>query len=284
MTSETARDRIRRLQREWAEQRGLAVDALGYLPDYASNLRAPFSPKALKAFSTGAGSELEDSAKGGPAKMRALHSSAALAANVFDYFSDRDAQPLASALGVSGRPTAIDFEVPLSTGSGGIPPHLDLVIRLQGGGLAGIEAKFTEWMVKKSKQAEKLSPYVSVDGKSSYWSRAELPSAHKLVKMILGTPDTFQVLDVPQLLKHALGLKRAARGKAWSLIYLYYEGGGEIAERHDSELAQFSAAVGAELHFSALTYQSVISDLVREPSALDPAYVAYLRERYIALA
>ncbi len=281
MTDETGRDRIRRLQREWAEARGLAVDAKDNLADYRQNLRTSLSKRAVDAFSIGATAELVDSANGGPAKMRALYSSAALAVNVFDYWLSHDADPLLRALRVNGKPMSLEFEAPLRTGYG-TPPQLDVLIRLSGGGLVGIESKFTDWMTKKSKQAEKLSPYFQVDGSSSYWSRAGLAASHQLAKSILHTPDTYQVLEVPQLLKHALGLHKAAGQKPWSLLYLYFAGSGDIARTHDDELARFTAAVGHEVHCSVMTYQALFASIERMPSDVDPEYVAYLRERYFA--
>lgn len=281
MTDETGRDRIRRLQREWAEARGLAVDAKDNLADYRQNLRTALSKRAVDAFRISATAELVDSANGGPAKMRALYSSSALAANLFDYWSSRDAGPLLRALHIDGTPTSLEFEAPLRTGYA-TPPQLDVLIRLSGGGLVGIESKFTDWMTKKSKQAEKLSPYFQVDGSSSYWSRAGLAASHKLAKSILDTPDRFEVLDVPQLLKHALGLHKAAGQKPWRLVYVYYAGSGAIATSHDDELARFTAAVGTEVHFSSMTYQALVASLVNAPSDVDAEYVAYLRERYFA--
>ena len=79
-------------QRRWALQSVLHPDARGYLGDVAANLRAPMSARTLAAFENADGSELCD--RGGtPAKMRALHSSSALAVNVFAYWEDRPSHP-----------------------------------------------------------------------------------------------------------------------------------------------------------------------------------------------
>lgn len=278
-SDETARDRIRRLQREWATNRGLSVDARGYVSDYRKNLRVNLSPRALKAFSQGADSELRDGPNDSPAKMRALHSSSALAVNVFDYWVTRDASPLLGTLGIEGTVASMEFETPLKTGFGGIPPHLDVLFRLDGGRLVGVEAKYTEWMSKKSKQPEKLIPYFHVDG-TSFWSRAGLDGAHTLAKSIVDKRTVFEVLDVPQLLKHILGLRVAAVGKPWSLLYVYYAGAGEIAELHATEIQKFTDAVGAAAGFTALSYQTVFASLAEVPGNIDQAYMAYVRERY----
>ena len=71
---------------KWATARGLSPAENGYLPTYQDNLFHQLSETALASFARGSGNELVDAA-GRPAKMRALHSSSALAVNVFDYFA-----------------------------------------------------------------------------------------------------------------------------------------------------------------------------------------------------
>jgi hypothetical protein len=88
---------VRRDQERWARAQGYAVDARGYLKTVELNLREPLSARARAAFDAGDGGELSDS-RSRPAKMRALHSSSALAVNVFDYWTAHDPAPLAKAL------------------------------------------------------------------------------------------------------------------------------------------------------------------------------------------
>jgi len=73
--------------RTWAARAGLVADGKGYLPCVEDNLFRPMSPGARTTFDRGSGSELKDR-NGVPAKMRAVHSSSALAVNVFDYWSE----------------------------------------------------------------------------------------------------------------------------------------------------------------------------------------------------
>ena len=82
----TSKSEVMAGQVAWARSEGLAPDSRGYLASYEENLFQPLSPTAKTAFELGCGSELKDRT-GSPAKMRALHSSSALAANAFDFWS-----------------------------------------------------------------------------------------------------------------------------------------------------------------------------------------------------
>lgn len=84
-------------QRKWAEAQGLRPDSRGYLPDVASNLLKPMTTKTKSAFERGSGSELKDTPTR-PAKMKALHSSSALAVNVFDSWVSQENSRLQKAL------------------------------------------------------------------------------------------------------------------------------------------------------------------------------------------
>src|SRR5688500_7991905 len=83
-------------QRAWAMGQGLDIDSASYLNTVDVNLRQPLSEELRLAFSRGDGGELLDTAKK-RANMRALHSSSALAVNVFDFWTRRDARRLLDA-------------------------------------------------------------------------------------------------------------------------------------------------------------------------------------------
>jgi hypothetical protein len=265
------------VQRAWAARQGLAFDARGYLVEVRSNLRDALSPDTEAALNRGSGSELRDQ-PGRAAKMRALHSSSALAVNVFDFWSARDLDRVLAALGVEGRGTGLSFEEKLPTGARGTPPHLDVVIRLEDGRLVGVESKFTEWMTAKRDIAASLAPYV--DGEASSWSRVGLHASHRLVTAVRAGSETFLHLDVPQLLKHALGLHRAA-SSGWYLRYVYFDAPGAARRAHASEIARFERAVGDELRFRALSYQEFVASLGPARGESEAAYLGYLRHRYV---
>ena len=91
-----AEQSIRDQQMAWAGSKGLSFNSRGYVYELEANLREPLSAHARSAFGRGAGSELQS-------HMKALHSSSALVANFFDYWTDRDKAPLLSALGIDDR-------------------------------------------------------------------------------------------------------------------------------------------------------------------------------------
>jgi hypothetical protein len=261
-------------QRLWAAQAGLSVDERGYLPDVAQNLFGGLSDEVRAAFEQADGAELKDR-EGGPAKMRSVISSSALAVNVFQHWALNDPAPVGRALGLSAAVTKIEFEGRMPTGAGGTPPNLDVVITTADGGIVGIESKFTEWMKPSTKYGANLEPYFRSD--FSLWASAGLASCDRLAKAVHDGSERFAYLNVPQLLKHALGLNRAKPG-AWSLYYLWYDADGDAGLRHRDEVDRFAQEVGQELRFRAISYQAFLREFFVSPD-LD-AYFEYLRRRY----
>ena len=94
---------------------------------------------------------------------------------------------------------------------------------------------------------------------------------------------TFLQLNVPQLLKHALGLQRGVPESAsWHLRYLYLDTECPAQPVHAGELARFIEAVGDELRFAALSYQERVSGLGAPGSQDDLEYRQYVTQRYFA--
>lgn len=279
MRSRPAHNDVLGAQCAWAERHDLEPDPRGYLARYELNLRDALSPAALTAFQNGSGAELIDRA-GHAAKMRALHSSSALAVNVFDFWTERvqrDGTRILRALGTDGGATRLEFERKLPTGARGTPPNIDVVITRDDTRLIGVESKFTEWMSPKEALATSLHPYVN--GGASFWLRAALPATHQLVEGMLAGEEVFRYLDVPQLLKHALGLTRKS-APGWELRYLYFDALCAARNAHSSELDRFQAAVGSELRFRAITYQAFVDRLQPPRDEEEVAYFEYLSERY----
>jgi hypothetical protein len=266
-----------RMQRSWAVSRGLKPDTRGYLADVAANLFRPLSATTLAAFEEGGGSELKDRARA-PAKMKALHSSAVLAVNFFDYWADRDCAPLLQALGIDEpSPGPLRFEAKLPTGLTGNPPNLDVLFELESGVLIGIESKFTEWLGRKRQGRELFKPKYFENG-AELWVRNGLPRCQSLVADLVSGATMYRTLDVAQLLKHALGLA-VNSAASFTLYYLYYDLPCPASKTHREELWAFAERVGAELRFEALTYQELFQRLSVSGRA-DQDYLAYLESRY----
>jgi hypothetical protein len=265
-------------QREWASSANFNIDEKGYLPDYESNLFMPMNKMTHDAFEKGSGSELLDKDKS-PAKMRAVHSSSALAVNVFDYWVSESNHCLLSALDIDDDAKAtIRFEGKYPTGLGGNPPNLDVVLELDNGKVIGIESKFTEWFTPKTQSKTPFKDkYFSFE--QGVWARVDLPDSQKLAEKMQQSEVVFRHLDAPQLLKHALGLATSI-GNKFCLFYVYFDYKGNVGEIHRQEIQQFSGMVGGELAFKALSYQTLIGRLVANKAGSD-AYRSYLRNRYL---
>jgi len=263
-------------QREWALRVGLNVDARGYLDDYAPNLRVPLSQKAKRSFDDGSGSELKDTPSR-PAKMKALHSSSALAVNVFDYWLDSGTSVLQSALGLEPVPVNITFEKQYPTGLPGNPPNLDVSLEYAGGKAVGIESKYSEWLNPKSKNKAPFKDKYFDDG-SALWKDSGLPNCQQLAEAMREKEVYFRHLDVAQLLKHVLGMATQL-GDKFSLYYIYYDWNGPESDAHGEEVERFASMVGEEVRFKTKSYQEFFNAL----NCDDADYMNYLRDRYFSV-
>ena len=257
----------------WARSKGLSFDSRGYVYEVEANLLKPLSAHARAAFGRGAGSELQS-------HMKALHSSSALVANFFDYWTDRDKAPLLSALGIDAHDVqSLDFEARFPTGLGGTPPHLDVAITLESGAVIGVESKFTEYLSRSTKGKSSFKP-AYFPPSSGLWASKGLSQCQALAEELHDHQHRFEFLDPWQLLKHTLGLARHS-GANFSLWYLYYDRLGERSDGHKREVQTFANRLGKEIRFKALTYQEVYHRL-KESDQPDPKYLDYLRARYFS--
>ena len=261
-------------QKAWAKSKGLSFNSNGYVSDVETNLRRPLSACALKGFSKGAGSELAG-------HMKALHSSSALVANLFDYWTGRDKTVLLSALEIdAGNAESLEFEAQFPTGLDGTPPHLDVAIALSSGVVIGVESKFTEHMGRSTKDKSKFEPSYFPHGRG-LWEDVGLPRSQGLAEELHDRRHKFEYLDPWQLLKHTLGLATQLHDR-FSLYYLYYDHPGQRSETHKREIGCFASRVGKEVRFKAIPYQEVFGRL----SALGWTdaeylnYIDYLGARY----
>ena len=282
----SAQQEIKDAQKAWAERHRIEFDERsrgGYVRDCKDNLWGKdLSDRALAGFSQGSGSELKT-------KMKALHSSSALVANFFDYWTDEDDKtPLLKALGIYASSAASlhyekQFHTPLSEQGPGNPPNLDLAIELSPHLTIAIESKFTEPFSRSTKdESEFKKAYFPNSG--GLWMEKGLPECQVFAEELHRELRQFSFLDVPQLLKHALGLATQL-GDKFSLYYLYYDWPGESQEarkrskKHKEEIERFADRVRDEIRFKALTYQEVYYRL-RASEQAEPEYLEYLGNRY----
>ncbi len=261
-------------QRAWAEGEDISVDSDGYVLKVEENLFLPMSPATLMELSDGSGNELGDLGRRG--KMQALHSSSALAYNVFEYWRQQeDREPLRHALGLGSSIASIRFEGKFSTGLGG-PAHVDVVLEV-GDRTVGVESKFLEPFWSTTPYATFSKRYFA-DG-IARWTDIGLPRCQALAEQVYTGDLEFLRLDVPQLLKHALGLWKLG-GREASLWYLYLELAGKVGARHRMELERFEQSAGEEIGFKALSYDQVMGRLREFGEAGHGKYLSYLENRY----
>ena len=266
-------------QTRWAKSKGLETTN-AYLGSLADNLREELSRGALTDFQRGSGRELRTRGIK-PPRMQALRSSAALSANVFDYWRSRDPYPLQYALHLRDRITRISFEENFPTGLNGNPPNVDVMIRLEDYQYVAIESRFTEWLTVRDRTVE---PKYFADGQK-LWLAAGLPKCQALADLLqedspFQESSPFQHLDVPKILKHALGL--ATKTGLFEVFYLYFDWQSPESGAHAKELARFAEAIGDEFRFRVMTYQEMFARLAHSVRPEDGAYMDYLTGRYAA--
>ena len=234
--------------------------------------------RTKSAFDSGSGSELQDTPSR-PAKMKALHSSSALAVNVFDSWVEGDKTALQTALQLDTAITAISFETQYPTNLTGNPPNLDVTLELADGFTIGIESKFSEWLTPKSTSKEPLKSKYFPSGEG-LWGQRGLPKSQLLAEQMNKGDVQFRYLDAAQLLKHALGMATQL-GDRFSLYYIYLDWPGKESALHAEEIGQFADLVDPELEFRVITYQQLLSGF-QGASGVDTDYLEYLCERYEA--
>jgi hypothetical protein len=275
----TSAQQIDATQATWAADRPRDTRWVQYLQTTRANLFLAETPAGLSAashadFTKGDGAELQDS-KSRPAKMRALASSSALAANFFDAWRDAEKGALTKALALPSAIASLRFEYkpqgyPVRPRS----PNLDLLLVLADGIGIGVESKFSE-------------PYRSTDGWSGLaaryfpasdplWESVDMPGAQRVAERF--RPDWIH-LDVPQLLKHLLGLASDPTRPS-ILLYLWFDTGLPDARDHQAEIDRFGDDIsGGSVQFRAISYQQVFARIGREDEPV-PGWHDYMRARY----
>jgi len=216
-------------QTEWAKNNGLALigskGARGF-PAYTTrledNLFQPLLPAVRAAFEAGDGDELGSSDS--PGKMQAVHSSSALAVNVFQYWAAvSDVPVIAAACRLCRRGSQVSCNMrfeekyPIDD-SFGYHPNIDVVLhnsptaKIQ---RFAIECKFSE-AYGTYKHAGLKDKYLDLSGA---WD--DLPKLRHLAESISPTDDRYKHLHPAQLIKHILGLRRHCGHTGFRLLYLW---------------------------------------------------------------
>lgn len=275
-------------QRAWAVRKGISLQgsaggrgAPNYTLSVGENLLGgELHPTVAASFHAGAGGEL----KGPIPTMSALHSSAALAVNLFQYWVVRDdLATLATILEVPSRGiTKGSFEeqfpvcdAPEARGFVR-SPHLDFAMQYADGGCVGIECKLFEPYGRLA-HTPLRKPYLDLP---DAWH--DIPEWRRLAEQLAVDSAGYHRLGAAQLVKHVLGLKFGRPADKVRLLYLYCDAIGDDATQHRDEIQRFEAAVsGGAVRFVPLSVQEFVLRAVRRVRAEHPAYVDYLAERYL---
>lgn len=276
-------------QTAWAKNRGLALIGSkvergmpAYTTELDDNLFQPLLPAVRASFLAGDGGELI----GYPAKMQAVHSSSALAVNVFQYWQAiGQAHVIVAACGLCKPGAAAHYRLhfeekhPIAPGLGK-PPNIDVVFHNHAPGAKverlAVECKFSEAYGMHTGAGLK-EKYLALPG---LWD--DIPHLRVLAERISPLDSIFAHLHPAQLIKHILALKGQCGTGGFRLLYLWYDVVGGQGDRHREEVAQFAAVAKADgILFYALTYQELIARLDAKHRVAHPAYIAYLTARYL---
>lgn len=161
------------------------------------------------------------------------------------------------------------------------PPHLD--VEFTGPIPLAIESKFTETYHRETRRDNKDTHLHVYLEHRDIWNG--IPKVKALAESIVqqsGARTDFEYLDVPQLIKHILGLKGSNSGPFY-LLYLWYKINSNEAKQHEEELARFSTSMKDENSFQTMTYQDLFNRIGHLPD-VDSAYIKYLEQRYFSVS
>ena len=169
--------------------------------------------------------------------------------NAFARFKDNLAH-LSLAGGSDFETVSFEFRCPTGL-RGGRPAYLDLLA--QGpAGIVAVESKCTEHLAPKVPSfSPAYAEQIRDERRAGVWFRA--------METMLERPDSFALLDVAQLIKHAFGLARCFAARPTTLLYLYWEpldaDRHPVFRQHRCEIERFSdLAAGGFPAFRAQTY------------------------------
>jgi hypothetical protein len=261
---------VKKKQCSWADGQGIETDHSGYTFKLDDNLYVPLSDASRLEYNRGDGGELGTSDRRG--KMQALHSSSALACNVFEYWRGRNSAVLEQALNLSTGALDIEFERKFPTGLPGNAPNLDVVLTCADGSIIAIESKFLEPYGSRHETGFK-DKYFGAWGQSGYSKCQELAFRLQSREVV------FRWLNAEQLLKHILGLTKSSL--RWKLLYLWFEVPGPATDEHKSEVNKFANIMEADdIEFQSISYQVLFSAMLAHTDGADSDYLSYLGNRY----
>jgi hypothetical protein len=256
-----------------------------YFKELNNNLFIPLSESLQKQFNKADGHEINDSSEK-LAKMKAIHSSSALAVNIFHYWQTQNKiLEIAYCCGLCNKNNKYVEDMFFEKNDLVIDssferkPNIDIVItnsdfsRFKA---FAIESKFTEHFTSKNKQNLSQS-YLDMD---YLWKNIDF--LRDFISQDNSPFHKYKYLDAAQLVKHILCLNREYGKGKFKLLYLYYDSIGEKAINHYCELLDFSMKLrtgGIEFRFKS--YQELIYKMANNYYKEHVEYFDYIIDRYI---
>jgi len=305
---------IKSKQQSWAKRRGIELvgstipnrGEKNYSHNLTNNLFEQLTKESLGSYKSGDGGETKDT-KTRLAKMKAFHSSSAIVVNLFQYWQNKDIYPILYASKLSTkRLSGTDFMIEkinfqqakahpilrdrfenkirfeekfeISEDKSQFPhsPNIDVVIKDSQSRVYAIESKFTEPYNSRKHEGIKQKYIENI----SFWDG--LPNLYELAKEISPNNNKFQYLDVAQLIKHILGLKKSYSKNGFHLLYLWYDIIGKDGVEHRKEIERFAEIAKKDnIKFSHTTYQETIIKLSKKFYDGNENYCNYLTDRYL---
>lgn len=254
-----------------------------YTETLNNNLFEPLTKSSQGQFESGDGGEINDSPNR-PAKMRALHSSSAIAVNIFQYWDKaKKVHQIAHACGLCSKENQtaekLKFEEKFNISSSfQFSPNIDVVIENSDKAqyaIFAIECKFSEAYGSYGHKGIDQK-YIDLD----IWN--DIPNTFDFAKSISPRDFDFKHLHPAQLIKHILGLKNKYGKKAFRLLYLWYDVHGEESLVHRQEIERFTDMVTKDgVHFSSVSYQKLIANLAKDYYNENEKYINYITDRYL---
>jgi hypothetical protein len=188
-------------QIDWLARSKKQPERADYTFKRDDNLFEPLCDDAVSELGGAQGGELKRCNAGKtPAKFHAVHSSSALAANIFEHWRKRDLSVVTKALNSRHPLVRMELEAKFPTGYG-FPANLDVAFwSAQDKYVLAIESKFCEAFRASKKQS--LKPAYLPAGSDSAWKKRDLIKCDRLARNVQKNPEAFEYLEVNQLLKH----------------------------------------------------------------------------------
>lgn len=276
-------DLVKKQLSDWAREKNIDINGRGYIAGSSkkainANLFGGLDKKSEEEYGAGKGSELKGKRAQSP-KMAALHSSSALACNVFQYwrrieYYDIITQALGFGTGYDNLKLESVHKIDRKPGT---PPHLDVeIFGVEDILPLAIESKYLESYEEKDK---KKIPF-----KEAYFTVKDMwdgyEKCRKLAQEINDEHDLFRYFDAPQILKHMLGLYHSYGKHKFVLMYLWYKIDSQEAENHEQEIDFFKGRIASEFDFRVMTYQELFEKIRNLCGKLHSDYISYLKNRY----